>query len=328
MVKACLQYYPVNKKNDAAFFCCTATGIGEFAFEKVSEKGQRGIVHDVFNRAVNIILSDGSLLSILDDQFLTIPFGVSVVLDSSYSFRGKIHAGDFVCIDNNKLLVKSAGFQTEVLLPREICFTKNQIFSFQAIKKPFISLIPDWVKMRGKKGGFFALYRSLGFTQGNYAEEVNDAICDYAADRINNLSSFLVINDLSNSVENLLQLVGLGNGLTPSGDDFILGFLAFLNSVSEPIFPEKFMENVRREMSGAIRNRTTTVSEAYLISALDGQFSEKLTTFVAGFFTNDSEEMKKFANNLIDVGSSSGIDMILGCLFAIRLYQTKLTKNT
>lgn len=322
-----LQYYPVKTVNDEFNFQCIATRIGESAFNKIVEKNNSGIVHSVFSRAVNIVLYDGSLLTILDDNLLTIPFGISVVLDNSFSFREKIQAGDFVCIDSGKLQVKSSGFQTEVLLPREICFTKKQIFSFQTVQNSYISLIPDWVKMQGKKGGFFALYRILGFTQGNYNEEVNDAICDFAADRINNLSSFLYINDLSNSTENLLQLVGLGNGLTPSGDDFILGFLAFLNSVSEPIFPEEFMESLRTKMLIGIWNQTTTVSEAYLISALNGRFSEIMTNFVAGFFTTDKEEMKKLTNNLIDVGSSSGIDMILGCLFAIRIYQAKLTTN-
>jgi hypothetical protein len=322
-----LQYPPVKTINDEFYFQCTATRIGECAYNKILENRHHGMVHSVFNQAVNIIFSDGGLITILDDKYQSVPFGISVVLDNTFSFKKKLHAGDFAFMDKNRLQLKSVGYEMEVTFPVKVFFPGKQIFSFYKIYNPFITLIPGWVKLHNRNGGFFSLYKKLEYVQEDYNQDFKDVICDYAAIRIKNLYTYLLISDLSKSVESLLQLVGLGNGLTPSGDDFIVGFLAFLNSVSEQIFPENFMKNVRSEMLGAIRNRTTTVSEAYLISALNGRFSEILETFVAGFYSNDLEKMKMKTDNLINVGSSSGIDMILGCLFAVRLYQTKLTKN-
>jgi hypothetical protein len=118
----------------------------------------------------------------------------------------------------------------------------------------------------------------------------------------------------------ILPLLGLGRGLTPSGDDLFCGLLLFYNRwpalcpLSSTLLFEfnQWVVNVSRE-------RTTSLSASLLELASLGTGDERLIGAVDGL-TTGAPEIDSWLPKLLSYGSSSGGDALLGMALAIRTY--------
>jgi hypothetical protein len=110
-------------------------------------------------------------------------------------------------------------------------------------------------------------------------------------------------------------LVGLGQGLTPSGDDLLVGCLAWLARRPEA-------RGRRDGLADALRPRlaaTTPVSRHYLLEALAGRFSEPLVLLADAIDAlRPAVPVERAAEAALATGASSGADGIAGLLAAAR----------
>ncbi|MCM3338943.1 DUF2877 domain-containing protein [Paenibacillus sp. MER TA 81-3] len=118
----------------------------------------------------------------------------------------------------------------------------------------------------------------------------------------------------------LRYFLGRGKGLTPSGDDFLVGLLAVhtLTQAFHPAFLTTLRHIVERE------DITTDVSKAYLLHALHGRFSDKVTHVLNAMFTEDTSHFQAKLAQLLHTGHSSGIDTAFGianAIMALRRYE-------
>jgi hypothetical protein len=110
-------------------------------------------------------------------------------------------------------------------------------------------------------------------------------------------------------------LVGLGEGGTPAGDDFLVGFTAALHASAAGDarrrgFAEAFFGNLRR-----LGDRTNAVSRVYLRAAAAGEVSEKLTNLAVRIARGDGTvSVEAAAAAAVAVGHTSGADGTLGLL--------------
>ena len=115
------------------------------------------------------------------------------------------------------------------------------------------------------------------------------------------------------------RLVGLGPGLTPAGDDLLIGWLAG----AALLIPDPAREEMAAVLRRAIRvclSETTDVSRAHLEDALDGQFSERLSRFanaLSAACTGREPEVQDALCALAGFGASSGLDAAAGLLAAL-----------
>jgi hypothetical protein len=106
------------------------------------------------------------------------------------------------------------------------------------------------------------------------------------------------------------DLVGLGPGLTPSGDDVVAGALVAAPATSDPRF-----EVWRAQTRAALRvRRTTAVSRALLQSALEGYATPELAAFVVASCRGDAGPA---ARSLLAVGYTSGASLAAGALHVL-----------
>jgi hypothetical protein len=114
----------------------------------------------------------------------------------------------------------------------------------------------------------------------------------------------------------LASLVGLGEGLTPSADDVLVGVLAGLDLASDAC-PEA--TGVRRELvralPGNLESRTPRVSAQALGAAIAGRYAAPLLDVleVCGQPAAGSR-LDTALSGLLDVGHRSGRDTLLGLL--------------
>jgi Protein of unknown function (DUF2877) len=113
------------------------------------------------------------------------------------------------------------------------------------------------------------------------------------------------------------QVVGLGEGLTPSGDDLLVGLLAVLHvtgrlhTVLPPAQHQQFLQTVS--------TGTPALSAEFLHSALDGDFAELVACLVRSLLTPAPDRWPVHAASLAAVGHSSGIDAMVGMVLGCRL---------
>lgn len=113
-------------------------------------------------------------------------------------------------------------------------------------------------------------------------------------------------------------LIGLGSGLTPSGDDLLVGYLAGLwcavrNSRERTQFVTGLGETVIR-----LSQRTNAISRTYLYHAARGQVSSRLADLAEAICRGEnSDRLLTAAESAMQVGHTSGMDAVTGLLIGL-----------
>jgi len=105
------------------------------------------------------------------------------------------------------------------------------------------------------------------------------------------------------------QLAGLGTGLTPSGDDFLLGTM-LCAWLAHPA-PKQYCAGV----SDAALSRTTLLSGAYLQSAAEGEFSSSWHLLLEALASGSDQELVAATRAVVAHGHTSGSDALAGFLW-------------
>jgi hypothetical protein len=115
-------------------------------------------------------------------------------------------------------------------------------------------------------------------------------------------------------------LIGLGEGLTPAGDDFLVGFLAALwrcmiSDSARYLFLHPFGSAV-----AAAAVRTNAISRSFLeAAAVSGEVSEPPAILAARILRGAvPEEVRDALRSVLAIGASSGAAGALGLLIGIR----------
>lgn len=119
-------------------------------------------------------------------------------------------------------------------------------------------------------------------------------------------------DDLASVQAGISQLLGRGTGLTPSGDDGVLGLLLMLNRWPRGIDRAE----LNRYVIDLAYRRTTTLSANLIECAAAGQADERLIAVADGIALG-SAAVEECIDDLLSWGSSSGIDALLGMVLAV-----------
>lgn len=105
----------------------------------------------------------------------------------------------------------------------------------------------------------------------------------------------------------LVSLIGMGSGLTPSGDDFLTGVLLMLrvSNFEKTAWTEYVANEIRRNV-----DRTNDLSGQFLLRACMGEFGEKLHRLVCA--VRQGKSCVREIDETAKTGHSSGIDTLTG----------------
>jgi hypothetical protein len=119
---------------------------------------------------------------------------------------------------------------------------------------------------------------------------------------------------LEQSLENQL---GLGEGLTPAGDDLLIGFLLALNRWGGAIRPDYEAGELSGRLVALAYRRTTTLSANLIECASCGQADERLIQALDSLACG-KPELKKSLNALAGWGNSSGFAALDGMALGLK----------
>jgi hypothetical protein len=113
-------------------------------------------------------------------------------------------------------------------------------------------------------------------------------------------------------------LLGLGPGLTPGGDDLLVGFLAAHRLFSSPLGGKLDFGLWKSRLNAEAALKTTRTAARFLTAALEGQFAEIPHRFLSslracrGIEEVETRDLTSAAETLIGFGHTSGTDMLVG----------------
>ena len=258
-----------------------------------------GEIISQFDHVINIKTAQNNGFAIIDSKVIMAPYHIQVPDYIFQQIAEHVKENSTIKIFENKI---KYGNRTFSYKEKEIY--KGIINSHSDKKKDQIINWTEKVIKNTKKLG------SLDKTILNYKEIINNLdefnLTPLQREFYKNLKKILAGEC---SIEKLL---GLGIGLTPTGDDFIVGYLSALEA---EVIKDK-LDVVDNLKLSDIFARTTRVSALHLKAALNHRFNKKLVDI----YKNLSGEEKEYIKNtkkLLKVGNSSGLDMLSGLYFGL-----------
>jgi len=257
-----------------------------------------GDVHSVFRNALILAVDGGGLVALVPEEAGALPGGITLDAEAGIGFDRMIAAGARAAARAGILRVADSGLtvdlrQAEVWRSRldELALDLASASSRKAWDTAAAVLAAD-----GRAGRFLRI-------AAKPVSALVDAACGFRQP------------EARASVE---RLVGLGEGGTPAGDDFLVGFAAALHASARGDgrrrgFAEAFFGHLR-----SLGDRTNAVSRVYLQAAAAGEISEKLTNLASRIARGDAPASVEEATAVaVAVGHTSGADGTLGLLAGI-----------
>jgi hypothetical protein len=141
-----------------------------------------------------------------------------------------------------------------------------------------------------------------------------DAFTLAAAARVAALRAALTTGDSAAAASEARGLIGLGVGLTPSGDDLLVGLLAALEATGNPIRPA-----LGRSVAAEARARTTAIGSTALWHATRGEFAERLHDVLIAIGLDDPDATERAVARAIAYGATSGVDTLVGLFLGLEV---------
>ena len=158
------------------------------------------------------------------------------------------------------------------------------------------------------------------------AKGPRDAFARIARRRLAGLRSWLVASMTARKApaDPVRDLVGLGTGLTPSGDDVLIGALALLDALAQDHADADAMRaNLARAVGDLPPGLTSPLSHCFLRVAAAGHVGQRLHTAVSSCVTGDAYAAIAAVHG---IGHSSGWDMLAGMATALDAVTRTITR--
>lgn len=137
---------------------------------------------------------------------------------------------------------------------------------------------------------------------------------EFLKEGLSQAKASLQCGDTDNLLLNLIHIIGLGQGLTPSGDDYLTSLMALIKMPQSPLGN---LDWICSSVTAEAAYKTNMLSYFYLKRAAMGHVRGKLASFIESVTTGN--ELEKSTLDLLSVGSSSGRDLANGVLFGFQL---------
>lgn len=141
------------------------------------------------------------------------------------------------------------------------------------------------------------------------------------------LLQLLKTGDVDSILSALRPILGFGVGLTPAGDDLILGLLLAFNRWKSVLRPSFDIARLNDLLIQAASQKTTCLSANLILCAVQGHADERLIYALDGMMTGDPA-LDQCIRYILAWGDSSGCYALAGMAAAIIASQTELQENS
>ena len=258
-----------------------------------------GIIHSMFSNSINIKV-DGELININSKHDFLSSFGLmtsKATIDEALKF---CESGNVVVIKNHEVIL--FGRAKEVKISLAHAKTVN-------LEIPKVSAINILQSKVMEKLESLNLSEKIGMENTPRLEQIMCYLSESS------------LEDMEMNEDLMKYLIGRGKGLTPSGDDFLIGFTMMLMSIEED-------RHWTLHLAKMIQNKSTDISLAYYKALLDGHLSSYLKDFLQSIQRLDQPNIDKNILTIIGYGHTSGYDTLLGVYIACQWIKNNIIKRS
>ena len=277
-----------------------------------------GRVHSVFRRVVNVRLGDGELLTLYaNDDNREPPGAITIAAPADFDFSRHVDHRAAISCRAGVLRIEGSGVSIDLRRAR----LRN----------------PETVELSrgGADTGFSATWHTAWQTllaaNGDglvvalhgrrSAGSLDAALAGRARQTVPQLLAAARANDVDTAISAAARLVGAGPGLTPSGDDFLAGFLIGARHTAQYKVEIDFLDALGQQLSTQYGN-SGDIARAYLAHAAAGRAARSLVK-LAGLITNGATARDTRAATVVamHMGHSSGSDATFGLLCGLTAWR-------
>ncbi len=260
---------------------CTATSFTNSIKTWLANSTQPKILH-IFDDVCNLINERKEILSIVTAEIGNAPF--NLVIEDDVLFTKHLVAESKVEIQDKQILLGDL----------IVSFAYAQAWNPQ----------PDWESLRSKKD---EISERLSLLQ---IDIENQAILQFA----NSLSLAIIEADITAIKSITPKLAGLGIGLTPAGDDFLMGVM----HAAYIIHSAEVAKNISKQIADIAIPLTTSLSGAWIKSASEGEAGELWHEFFEALINDENIFLPM--SKILSVGETSGSDALAGFFSVMNKY--------
>ena len=247
-------------------------------------------VHSVYSHSVNLLINH-HLLTIQTKGSALSPLSLICSLNAQQLSQLPWKRGEY--ISARLIIAHDCTFYDTALIPH----------TMHKVRSGFYRNFAAEVIRLSQPQGFGRLLENI---------ETDDLILNHVQKVLHNVEVAFKQGLYQQAALLLSGLIGVGIGLTPSGDDFLCGVLAMLSAAAMQHTP--LYRSLLQEIDIRIA-QTNEISAAFLRCAMQNQYAQAVIDF---FDINQLTDMKQVSvlQSFQNIGHSSGMDTLFGIYFA------------
>lgn len=247
----------------------------------------QGVVHSVFERVINVAAHEGDLFSLAARDIDNAP---------------------------STLIADATGFGETGVKPGDQVHARANVITVGGRLRIRLDGARVWhAELPGYPDDDAALRSNVAWArqQCAHASDHDDRMAQLIARRTSMLRAALMEGDIDSARRHGQALLGLGPGLTPSGDDYLVGLFAVLNMPGSPCAS---MACVCAGIVAPARERTHAISVTALVAAAQGRVLQSLSSLMHAMLHRSPDDVRPALERVLAIGSTSGADMVAGLL--------------
>lgn len=309
-----------------------AHSIGISAADRIKEKGKLGFIHSIFDRVINITSSKNNLISLVGEEIGMGPLNIVSNIPPKVDFTATgIKEGDLVTRLGN-LIIIGENIITVSIEGIKLWNPKIQFLDKLQTRRIIISNIDILKATALDYDNLNGLGELIPFANIDGLKVTNDKklcpIANIAAPHITALLEAISLNNIQGIIQIIKKIVGLGPGLTPAGDDMLVGLMSSMQYISNN-FPEIRIDvnKINEEIKSSISGLTTTISEEFLREASLGRVNEPIASHIKNMLISGERDVMNSANRVLRHGGTSGTDTVFGIILGFYLMVRDIKKK-
>jgi hypothetical protein len=289
------------------------------AREWVGETCRADVLH-VFERSCNLINEQGEILSLVTSELDAGPFTI-VVNNSAAPFDNWVMASTPVEMKADELVLG------ERLISLRIAVVWDPRPPWEHLRTGIQAIVANLedvsnlLQLHAPANSFAQLAYAGEVSKVRHrllaGDQINARILDAALAPATWLCEGIIENEASLLIKGARGLAGLGGGLTPSGDDYLMGAICAAWLLN---FPPR-AASIAAQIVDCAASRTTQLSSAWLRAAQRGEAGLRWHLLLSALISGDHAEISSAVRELTSVGHTSGADALAGFLAVLNLHQ-------
>lgn len=273
---------------------------------------KKGTVHSIFNNGMNIRMGE-RLFFIGTTKNGRLPFGIHLHNDVVHELLQSIHSPSSISWKEKTAELFFESANVHINLKSGTPYS-NKINEHKNHYEPSTLYFKEMITTLVENGEKTGLDIDIEQFILEYLTDEKKELHNLTVEKIYHLMNAVFSEDVIEIDKVVRYFLGRGKGLTPSGDDHLVGLLA-IHHISQAFSPA-FLRTLQKIIE--YESITTDIGKEYLMYALKGKFSSSIIDILNNLQEKDHQlELKKHLQQIMTMGHSSGVDTAFGLVIGL-----------